>query len=150
MLYRAIVPAPESFPVCVLQFRRDMRVTILVAIIHVRSAVILKVPSRAFHAVVEAAALNVIEFRWECIPLRRRRKRSRLTELRTFSSHQVRHRAVVAAPKSVAECLSLFRWKLWVPKNLMFVNVGMTVHLEVFSCRFKPFMETLPLNFIQF
>jgi hypothetical protein len=60
----------------------------------------------------------------------------------------VRHRAIVAAPKSVAECLSLFRWKLWVPKNLMIVNVGMTVHLEVFSCRFKPFMETLPLNFI--
>jgi hypothetical protein len=62
----------------------------------------------------------------------------------------VRHRTVVAAPKSIAECLSLFRWELRVPKNLVIVDVGMTVHLEISSCRFNPFMETLPLNFIQF
>jgi hypothetical protein len=123
-------------------------VTILLAIIRVRPTVILVVPSRAFHAIVKSAALNVIEFRGECIPLRRRRRR--LTKLRTLSSHQVRHRTVVAAPKSIAECVSLFRRKLRVPKSLMIVDVGMTVHLEIFSCRFNPFMETLPLNFIQF
>ncbi len=86
MLHRAIVSAPETFPVRLLQFGWNMRVTILVAIIHVRSPVIFVVPSRAFHTIVESAALNVIEFCGERIPLRRRRRRS-LAKLRTFSSH---------------------------------------------------------------
>jgi hypothetical protein len=37
-----------------------------------------------------------------------------------------------------------------VAKNFMIVNVGVTVRFNISARRFHPFMETLPLNLVEF
>ncbi len=116
-----------------------MRVAKFVTIIDIRPTVIVEVSPRAFHAIVESAALHIVEFRRKSIPLLRRwprllvllrRWRRVMPEFRTMSAHQVRHRAIVSAPEPIAKCLALFRRKMRVAKNLMVIHIGVTIRFK--------------------
>ena len=130
-----------------------------VAVINIRPTMIFEVSPRTFHAIVKSAPLNIVEFPGQRIPLlvRRagllvllRRRRCLLAEFWSVPAHQVRHRPVVSAPESIAKCLALLRRKMRMTKNFMIADVGMTVHLHISSSGFHPFMETLPLDFVEF
>jgi hypothetical protein len=64
--HTAFVAATKSFAVRFSHSPRNTGMTILVAVVHIRPAVVVKIPARAFDAVMKAAALHFL-------PLLRRR-----------------------------------------------------------------------------
>jgi len=63
-----LIAAAEAGPIVFASEERNRRMTILVAIVDVRAAAILKVPARAFNAIVKALPLDFAEFLRRCIP----------------------------------------------------------------------------------
>jgi len=150
MRRRPVVAAAKPFAISFAGLGRQMRVPILVAIVHVGLAVIFIVTTRTFHAVVKTPPLQVVELSWKCIPLRRWGWRRLLPEARLAVVHQVGHGAIIAAAESVLECFALLGRKMRVAKDFVIGDIGAAIHAEVIPCGFESLVKTLPLNFIQF
>jgi len=68
MIHGNLVPAAESIAVVLSRTWRDMRMTVLIAIVHVRPAVVIEVLASSFDAIVEALTLDIAKLlRW-CVP----------------------------------------------------------------------------------
>ena len=63
-----LVPTPECMAVHLALMPRHVGVAVLFAIIHVPPAVVAEVPASAFDAVMEAAALDFVEFAGRHLP----------------------------------------------------------------------------------
>lgn len=89
VLHTDLVAAAEAFAVVVTQGAFDVRVAVLVAVVHVRTAVVVEVLARTLDAVVEAAPGSVLELGRRSVPSAlirtRRRWRRSLLVLRTGS-----------------------------------------------------------------
>jgi hypothetical protein len=68
MSYACIVAAAEPVAIVRTGTGRNMRVTIFIAVIHVRMAMIIVVLAGSFNTVMIALALNIAEFLRRCIP----------------------------------------------------------------------------------
>ena len=68
MVHGCLIAVPETFTVIFASAGRYMRMPILIAIVYVRGAMMIEVPTSAFNAVVKTLALNVAEFGWRRIP----------------------------------------------------------------------------------
>lgn len=149
MCRRSIIAAAKPVAIGVAGLGRQMRVPILVAIVHVGLAVIFIVTTRTFHAVVKTTPLQVVELGGKGIPLRRRGWLLRpIAGLAVV--HQVGHGTIVAAAESVLECFALLGRKVRVAKDFMIGDVGVAIHPEVIPCGFESLVKTLTLNVIQF
>ena len=148
--YCPVVSSPEAFAIGLSHIRRHVVwMPVLISIVHIRLPVVLKVVARAIDAVVESTLLNFIELRRIRVPLRWRRRRSRLKS-RTPFSHQVRHSPVVSAPESLAIGTPRVRWKMRTPVFVAILDVWLPVIFNIAAGAFDAIVETLPLNFIEF
>ncbi len=87
-----IVTPPETFPVRMASPARNIRMAELITIVHIRSAMIVEVPSCPLNAVVKALTMHlVLEILRRCIPsarplcIRARRRRTLLV-LRLYNA----------------------------------------------------------------
>jgi hypothetical protein len=64
----SIVATPETFPIRFSLLRRKMRVTVLIAVVHVWAAMIPIILARSFDPVVKAATLELVQFLRRRIP----------------------------------------------------------------------------------
>jgi hypothetical protein len=171
MRHRPVVPPAKSIAICFTHLRRKMRVTVLIAIVHVWPSVIVKVPPRAFHAIVESTPLNVIELRRKRIPLRRRPRllvlrllvlrllilrllvllrRPWLPVLRLSFAHQMRHRAVIPAPESIAIGVGLLWRKTRVTELFVIICIRTPLGLKIPARCIHPIVKPMALKIIQF
>ena len=61
MMHGAVISLPEPFTIVLAKIARDPGMTVLIAVIHVRTAVIVKVLAGAFNAIVKALTLGLAE-----------------------------------------------------------------------------------------
>ncbi len=69
VVHRYLVAAAEAFAIVGLGAVRNMRMTIFIPVINVRSAVIVVVLAGTFNAIVKSLTLNVAKFLWGSIPI---------------------------------------------------------------------------------
>src|SRR5579862_2658828 len=148
--YADRVAAAECLAVVVPVGWRNIGMAVFVAIVHVGAAMIVVVPARALNAVMESAPLDLVELAWRRIPCHRRGRGRRRRRRSNRPAHQVRHRAIVAAAKSVPVHFTLFRRKIWVAVFIAIIHVGLAMIIEVSSCSFNSVAKAAALNLIQF
>jgi len=124
---------------------RNVGMTVLVAIVHVWLAMIVEVLARTFDPIVKSTPLNLVKLIRRRIPCKRRRGRNH----RTAPAHQVRHRPIIPAPKSVTVSLPLFGRKMRIAVFIPVIDIGPAMIIEILPCTLYPVMKPLPLNRVQ-
>jgi hypothetical protein len=66
--YAHFISAAKALAIRISLVTRNMRMTVLVSIVHVRPTVIVKIPARAFDSIVKSLALSFPPFLWGRIP----------------------------------------------------------------------------------
>jgi peptide/nickel transport system ATP-binding protein len=142
----ALIAVAEGVAVSIAHFpRHTLRMPVLIAIVHVRLAVVVEVPLRAHQPIMEAATLNVAELIWRRIP-----RPLRFAHLRPRNTHQMGHGAPIAAPESISIRFTLFRRQVRIPVLIAVIDVWLTMIVIVLACAFNAVAEPLPLDIVQF
>jgi hypothetical protein len=104
-----LIAAPEPFLVCLQIAGRKIRVAVLLAIIHVRPAMVAEVLPGPFDPIQKTAALHLSEFRRRGIPtaFRFRHGADNLRGLPVRLPHQVRHGLFITTAKPIPICLQV-------------------------------------------
>jgi hypothetical protein len=68
VIHSSLIASPKTFPIVVTCARRDVRMTILIAIIDVGSTVIVVVFASAFDPIMESLPLYIPKLLRRCIP----------------------------------------------------------------------------------
>ena len=122
---------------------------VLIAIVHIRLPVVLKVVARAIDAVVESTLLNFIELRRIRVPLRWGWRRSGCNP-GPPSPIKCDMAPVVSTPESLAIGTPRVRWKMRTAVFVAILDVWLPVIFNIAAGAFDSIVETLPLNFIEF
>ena len=142
------IAMPEGFTVLVLQLARNSRMAVFIAIVHVRTAVIVQVLARPFHAILKAAALDFAahpgtHFLATAIRLAHL---FRPDLLHWRSAHEVRHTLLIAPAKAFTVRFPLFARNMRLAILIAVVHVGRTVVIAVFAGALDTIMKALTLE----
>jgi hypothetical protein len=147
-----LIATPEGIPVSIANLPGNIRMTVLVAVVHIWPAMIVKILAGAFHAILKPAALDVAA---HILPIA---VAVRTAPLLVISSHRllepagavkVRNAPIVTAAKSLLIRFALFGGKMRISILVAIVHVGTAVIVEILARAHDPIVKTLTLHIPQ-
>ena len=143
MIDTRLVAVTESFTISITLFGRHMGMTVLLAVLHVRAAVIIEVLAGSFDTIPESLAADLVEFIGSCVP-----RAIRGPHAPIWSAHHVRHGNVVTMPEAFAVGGPHRRRNIGMPVFIAVVDIGTAMIAKVFASAFHAIVEAAALHIV--
>jgi hypothetical protein len=140
-----VISSPEAIPVIALEFIRNIWVAVFVAVVHIRSTVVVEVLSRTFHSILKSLLLGLCGNVAAAV-LRLTDRLSMVAQLAVVVAHEMSHGSLIAAAKALAVRLTLVEGETGMTVLIPVVHIWPTVIVEVSSRAFYAVLKSAALN----
>ena len=149
--HELVIATPEGITVFVAQIAGNIRMTVFVAVVYIRTAMVIHVFACAYHAILKPTMLDLAALSPSPILSVATTPISRLVITVHWllnSTIQVGNSNFITPSESVSVGFALFAWKAWISVLVAVIHIGPTVIVSVLARTFDAIMKTLPLDFL--